>query len=118
MGQAQVVVQVAAVDKVSESAHDSTEIVRVQNLGKRYRKTIAVDGVDLSIKRGEIFGLIGPDGAGKSSVMKAVAGVLTLDAGTVEVFGVNLNSESACERIKERLGLMPQGLGQNLYADL
>ena len=121
MGQAQVVAIDALSEPVrprSESVRGSGEIVRVQGFVKRYRKTIAVDGVDLSIKRGEIYGLIGPDGAGKSSLMKAIAGVLTLDAGTIEVFDVNLDSEAACERIKGRLGLMPQGLGQNLYADL
>jgi len=125
MGQAEVVDKVLAIDistksesAISESVRDSGVVVHVAGFKKRYRKTIAVDGVDLSIKRGEIFGLIGPDGAGKSSVMKAIAGVLTLDAGKIEVFGVDLDSESACERIKGRLGLMPQGLGQNLYADL
>jgi ABC-2 type transport system ATP-binding protein len=77
-----------------------------------------VDALDLEIRRGEVFGLIGPDGAGKSSLMKAAAGVLSFDAGTLEVFGVSLDSERACEQVKGRLGLMPQGLGQNLYADL
>lgn len=102
--------------EVSQPA--GAEMVRVRGLVKRYRTTTAVDGLDLRIQRGEIFGLIGPDGAGKSSVMKAIAGVLTVDQGDIEVFGVRLNSEAACERIKPRLGLMPQGLGQNLYADL
>lgn len=97
---------------------DGDDLVRVRGLFKRYRKTTAVDGIHLNIKRGEIFGLIGPDGAGKSSLMKAIAGVLTIDGGAIEVFGVTLDSEAACERIKPRLGLMPQGLGQNLYADL
>ena len=50
--------------------------------------------------------------------MKAIAGVLTYDAGDVEVFGQRIDSERAAEKIKGRLGLMPQGLGQNLYGDL
>jgi ABC-2 type transport system ATP-binding protein len=79
---------------------------------------VAVDGVDLDVRHGEIHGLIGPDGAGKSSLMKAIAGVLTFDAGDVHVLGVPLDSEAACERIKDRIGFMPQGLGLNLYADL
>ena len=127
MGQAQVVAfklrsVASTLDDVRESGRvterDSVEIIRVKGFTKRYRKTVAVDGIDLNIGRGEIYGLIGPDGAGKSSLMKAIAGVLTIDAGEIEVFGVNLDSEAACERIKDRLGLMPQGLGQNLYADL
>jgi len=77
-----------------------------------------VQGLDLEVRRGEIFGLIGPDGAGKSSLMKAAAGVLSFEEGTLEVFGTSLDSDAAAERIKDRIGLMPQGLGQNLYADL
>jgi ABC-2 type transport system ATP-binding protein len=93
-------------------------LVRVRGFTKRYGKRIAVDGVDLDVRPGEILGLIGPDGAGKSSLMKAIAGVLAFDAGSVEVFGVALDSEAACERIKDRIGLMPQGLGLNLYPEL
>jgi ABC-2 type transport system ATP-binding protein len=90
----------------------------VSGFVKRYKKHVAVDGVDLEIRKGEIYGLIGPDGAGKSSLMKAIAGVLTYDEGTVEVFGTLVDSERAAERVKERIGFLPQGLGLNLYPDL
>ena len=93
-------------------------VVHVRDFCKRYRNVVAARGVDLDVRRGQIHGLIGPDGAGKSSLMKAIAGVLTFDSGDVEVLGVRLESEQACERIKRRIGFMPQGLGQNLYADL
>src|SRR6185312_12789221 len=93
-------------------------VIGVRSFRKRYRKRIAVDGADLSVERGEIHGLIGPDGAGKSSLMKAIAGVLTFDAGEVAVFGTSLTSESAAESVKDRIGFMPQGLGLNLYPDL
>ena len=93
-------------------------VVRVHGFAKHYRKRVAVQGVDLEILPGELYGLIGPDGAGKSSLMKAVAGVLSFEAGEVEVFGVRIDSERAAERIKGRLGFMPQGLGQHLYPDL
>lgn len=93
-------------------------IVKVAGFVKRYKKHLAVDGVDLTIKKGEIYGLIGPDGAGKSSLMKAIAGVLTYDGGAVEVFGTLVDSERAAERVKQRLGFLPQGLGLNLYPDL
>ncbi|GAA4465159.1 ATP-binding cassette domain-containing protein [Novipirellula rosea] len=97
---------------------DSEPIVRVSAFRKTYGRTVAVDGIDLEIQRGEIYGLIGPDGAGKSSLMKAVAGVLTYDSGTLDVFGTRVDSERSAETIKDRIGLMPQGLGLNLYADL
>ncbi|KLU05336.1 ABC transporter multidrug efflux pump, fused ATP-binding domain protein [Rhodopirellula islandica] len=100
------------------SSPASEPIVRVTEFRKTYGRTIAVDGIDLEISRGEIYGLIGPDGAGKSSLMKAIAGVLTYDSGTLEVFGTQVDSEQSAETIKDRIGLMPQGLGLNLYADL
>lgn len=93
-------------------------IVKVSGFMKRYKKHVAVDGIDLEIRKGEIYGLIGPDGSGKSSLMKAIAGVLTYDGGTVEVFGTLVDSEQAAERVKQRIGFLPQGLGLNLYPDL
>ena len=58
-------------------------VVLVRGFGKRYRTQAAVSGVDLEVRRGELYGLIGPDGAGKSSLMKAVAGVLAFEAGAL-----------------------------------
>ena len=95
-----------------------SSLIRVRGVVKRYGASVALNGMDLDVAPGELFGLIGPDGAGKSSLMKAIAGVLTFDAGRVEVFGQSLDSEADGEMVKARLGLMPQGLGQNLYADL
>ncbi len=93
-------------------------IVKVSGFVKRYKMHVAVDGVDLDVRKGEIYGLIGPDGSGKSSLMKAIAGVLTYDGGTVEVFGTIVDSERAAEQVKQRIGFLPQGLGLNLYPDL
>jgi len=100
------------------SAIEPEPIVRVQGFSKFYRKNLAVDGVDLTVNAGEIYGLIGPDGAGKSTLMKAIAGVLTYDGGQVEIFGEVIDSEVAAENIKGRIGFMPQGLGLNLYDEL
>ncbi|HEW97852.1 MAG TPA: ABC transporter ATP-binding protein, partial [Beggiatoa sp.] len=75
-------------------------------------------GVSFAIKKGEIYGLIGPDGAGKSSLMKAISGILTYDSGSIEVFGTMISSEASAETVKGRIGFMPQGLGQNLYGEL
>ena len=93
-------------------------IVRVSSFVKRYKKHVAVQGVDLEIQRGEMYGLIGPDGAGKSSLMKAIAGVLSYEGGTVEVFGTTVDSERSAEQIKSKIGFLPQGLGLNLYPAL
>lgn len=93
-------------------------VVELEGFGKRYRHKTAVQDVSLRIARGQLFGLIGADGAGKSSVMKAIAGVLSYEAGAVRVFGEPINSERAAERVKGRIGFMPQGLGLNLYPEL
>ena len=100
------------------SSQHSDAIVRVSGFVKRYKKEVAVDGVNLEIRRGEIYGVIGPDGSGKSSLMKAIAGVLTYDGGAVDVFGTRIDSERAAERIKPNIGFLPQGLGLNLYPEL
>ena len=93
-------------------------VVNVRDFHKRYRKQTAVEGVSFAIKKGEIYGLIGPDGAGKSSLMKAISGILTYDSGSIEVFGTMISSEASAETVKGRIGFMPQGLGQNLYGEL
>ena len=95
-----------------------TVMVRVENFVKRYKKHVAVNDVTLTIKKGEVYGLIGPDGAGKSTLMKAIAGVLAYDGGCVEVLHTLVDSEHAAERVKPRMGFLPQGLGLNLYPEL
>ncbi|MDO9241087.1 MAG: ATP-binding cassette domain-containing protein [Methylicorpusculum sp.] len=85
-------------------------VIDIRGLRKSYKKKLAVDGVALTVKQGEIYGLIGPDGAGKSSLMKAIAGVLSFEQGSLTVFEVNIDSEAAAEKVKCRLGFMPQGL--------
>ncbi len=92
--------------------------VRVDGFVKRYGKRVAADGLALDVRRGEIYGLVGADGAGKSSLMKAVAGVLAFEGGTVDVFGTRIDSARAAENVKQRIGFLPQGLGLNLYPDL
>jgi ABC-2 type transport system ATP-binding protein len=96
----------------------SAPVVSVTGFSKSYGPVVAVREADLTITKGEMYGLIGPDGAGKSSLMKSIAGVLAYDGGRVEVFGQHVDSEASAEVIKSRLGLMPQGLGLNLSADL
>ena len=97
---------------------DEKKVINITGFCKNYKKKLAVDNVELSVERGEIYGLIGPDGAGKSSLMKAIAGVLSFEKGSLDVLGVHVDSEASAEKIKGRLGFMPQGLGLNLYGDL
>ncbi len=93
-------------------------IIEVNKLCKCYKNIEAIKSVSLSIKPGEIYGLIGPDGSGKSSLMKVIAGVLSYKSGQLNVFGQRVDSEASAEIIKAKIGFMPQGLGLNLYPEL
>lgn len=92
--------------------------VEISGLKKSYGDTLAVAGANLMVPKGKLFGLIGPDGAGKSSLMKTVAGVMSYEGGEVRVLGHRLSTEKEAETVKPKIGFMPQGLGQNLYPDL
>ncbi len=84
--------------------------------GRRNRRIDAVRGVSFQARRGEIVGLIGPDGAGKTSVIQMLAGVLEIHKGAATVDGIDVASDP--EAVKEHVGYMPQGLGVNLYESL
>lgn len=110
----------AVVKDQSSSQGDGQEepVVQVRGLEKWYGKEHAVKGVDLDVPRGQILGLVGPDGAGKSSLLRCVAGVLRHDGGQIRVMGTIIDSDRSAESVKSRLGWMPQGLGNNLYREL
>jgi len=88
--------------------------VRARGLSKNFGPVPAVRSVDFSISPGEIFGLVGPDGAGKTTIMRMLAGVLRPDAGDIAVDGVDVTADP--EQAKLRLSYMPQRFG--LYEDL
>src|ERR1035437_1143133 len=76
---------------------------------KRYGDNVALNDVDLDIRPGEILGLLGPDGAGKTTLVSIAAGLLRADAGTVKVCGIDVRRDPVGAR--RRLGLAPQELG-------
>jgi ABC-2 type transport system ATP-binding protein len=82
----------------------------------RFSRVEAVRGVTFGVRRGEIFGLIGPDGAGKTSIMQMFATVLRPHRGSAFIDGLDV--VRASDRVRERVGYMPQGLGSNLYDSL
>jgi ABC-2 type transport system ATP-binding protein len=88
--------------------------VKVRGLAKRFGAVQAVRDVAFEVSPGEIFGLVGPDGAGKTTTMRMLAGVLRPDAGTLAVDGVDVVSDP--EAAKRHLSYMPQRFG--LYEDL
>lgn len=103
-------------DKAIDKGLDGP-VIKVEGLTKYYhKKVLAVDNVSFEVRRGEVFGLIGPDGAGKTTVLQVLAGVLKPSSGNVFVSGVEVTKDP--ERIKPLIGYMPQGLGLNLYDNL
>jgi ABC-2 type transport system ATP-binding protein len=80
-------------------------MIRLTNLTKRYGKFTAVDGINLEIRRGELFGFLGPNGAGKTTTMRMIAGILQPTAGTITIAGDDIAADPI--RAKSRLGFIP-----------
>ncbi len=89
-------------------------LLEARGLWKRFGDVSAVAGVDLDVEPGEIFGLVGPDGAGKTTTLRLLVGVLDPDQGHVSLDGLRVDRDP--DRARERLGYMPQQY--SLYADL
>jgi len=89
-------------------------VVEARDLSKRFGRLTAVDGLTLSLNRGEIFGLVGPDGAGKTTVLRLLTGVMPASAGSATVLGQEVTRDP--EPIRHRIGYVPQST--SLYADL
>ena len=82
------------------------EIVSVSGLVKRYGDTLALDHLDLRIARGEIFGLLGPNGCGKTTAINCMLQLLTYDRGSIELFGEPMSPTRF--DLKARVGVVPQ----------
>ncbi len=91
-----------------------TPIITTQNLTRRFGALTAVDALNLSVSPGEIFGLVGPDGAGKTTTLRLLCGLLEPTSGTAQVVGYDASRQS--EPIKDHIGYMAQSFG--LYVDL
>ena len=88
--------------------------IEVQRLTKRFGKFTAVDGVSFSVARGEVFGFLGANGAGKSTTIRMLCGLLTPTSGSARVAGYDISNEP--DRVKENIGYMSQKF--SLYEDL
>ena len=89
-------------------------LVEATNLHKSFDNVHAVDGVDLNIKAGEIYGLVGSDGAGKTTTMRLLVGALLQDAGEVSVCGYDILKQS--EQARSQIGYLSQRF--SMYEDL
>jgi ABC-2 type transport system ATP-binding protein len=89
-------------------------VIDARGLTRRFGPLVAVDGVDLAVRRGEIFGCLGPNGSGKSTLMRMLLGLLAPSEGEARVLDCEI--PRAAERLRSRVGYMPQRF--SLYEDL
>jgi lipooligosaccharide transport system ATP-binding protein len=85
---------------------DNGVMIHARGLLKRFGELVAVDGIDLDVRRGEAFGFLGPNGAGKSSTMRMIGCVSPVSGGTLRILGLDPDADGA--RIRARLGVVPQ----------
>jgi ABC-2 type transport system ATP-binding protein len=93
---------------------EAQRAIVAEGLTRRFRDLVAVDAIDLSVAPGELFGLVGPDGAGKTTTLRMLAGVMRPSAGDARVGGISVVRDP--EAVKHKIAYMPQRFG--LYADL
>src|SRR5947207_7576196 len=80
-------------------------MIRLTALSKRYGSFTAVNGIDLSVPRGELFGFLGPNGAGKTTTLRMIAGILRPTAGRIEIAGIDIVVDPSAAKAK--LGFIP-----------
>lgn len=83
-------------------------VVKIENLVKRYKETLALDHFNLSIEEGEIFGLLGPNGSGKTTTINCLLSVLSYDKGNIELFGQKMTSDNY--ELKKNIGVVMQNV--------
>lgn len=88
--------------------------LEIKGLRKVFGETVALHGIDLTVREGEIFGLVGPDGAGKTTLIRLLCGILTPTSGTATVFGRDIVKDP--DGVKRLIGYMSQRF--SLYRDL
>ena len=83
-------------------------VVKIENLVKRYKELVALDHLILEIEEGEVFGLLGPNGSGKTTTINCLLSLLSYDKGTVEIFGKKMTPVSY--DIKKQIGIIMQNV--------
>ena len=89
-------------------------VISINNLKKSYKEVVAVNGISISVGQGELFGLVGPDGAGKTTTIRICCGLTNADEGEVKIFGRNILEHR--KEIQNEIGYLSQKF--SLYGDL
>src|SRR5579871_5763892 len=92
----------------------SPVIIEIRDLTRRFGTLTAVDHLNLTVQKGEIFGLVGPDGAGKTTTLRMLCGLMNPSEGSATVAGHDVARDS--QAVKDQIGYMAQRFG--LYNDL
>ena len=100
------------------SAGVASSAIHISDVTHRYRKHIALDALSLELPSGQLVGLIGPDGVGKSTLLGLITGAKKLQVGTINLLGGPIDDPAHRRRVCPAIAFMPQGLGRNLYAEL
>lgn len=98
----------ASAERADEIDMSCDAAVIIRGLRKTFGPKVAVDHLDLMVPRGTFFGLVGPNGAGKSTTLKMSTGLLRPDAGTIEVDGLDVWTDTG--EVKSRIGVVPEEL--------
>jgi len=108
------VFQPAKLENIERDAHDDDKVIKVEHLVKAFGSFHAVDDISFEVKRGEIFGFLGANGAGKTTAMRIMTGLSQPTSGKAIVAGFDASTQY--EQIKRRIGYMSQRF--SLYGDL
>jgi len=90
------------------------KVIEVRNISKFYGNNKVIDGLEFDVNENDIFGIVGPDGSGKTTILRLIAGIIDLDSGDILVNGFSTKRE--IEKVRSFIGYMPQKF--SLYEDL
>lgn len=90
--------------------------LEIKGLTKRYKDTVAVDDLNMTVKKGEFFGLLGKNGAGKSTTINCITGIAQFSEGSISVMGLDVQEDYQAAR--DTIGLSPQEFNADIFAPI
>lgn len=90
----------------SEKTPRTGNVIVINNLAKKFDDLAAVNGLELEIRKGEMFGFLGPNGAGKTTTISMLSGLLEPSAGSIQIANLDISKEP--QKVKELVGVCPQ----------